>query len=317
MILIAPDKYRGTITSHDACRIIAEAAGDRLDTLCVPMADGGEGTAACIGADTGWLNMGRYRVNDLTSEAVVDSAAVIGHEAFHGVPPEKRTSEALGSVVNEIWQRHRPTRLYIGVGGTGCCDGGEGFLRTIDRAAVSVLVGLIDVQVPLLPAFPGGPSALMFAPQKGFTPERIPSLVSKLERVVRHYGPAVSPYDGAGGGLGYALASVLGIECHSGAEWILDRAHIDWESIALAVTGEGRYDAQSLCGKVVDAVSRRAKAHGIPTVILAGSVDSAAKNNDDSIHIVDCSDYEANRELTPDLARERLILAAKDIFCNI
>lgn len=173
MILIAPDKYRGTMSAATACRVIDRAirrTHPSAQTVMLPMADGGEGTAACIGSDAGWVDMGRYRYNKFTAEAVIESAAVIGHNNFEGIAPADRTSEALGHAVNEIWQTHRPHRILIGIGGTGCCDGGEGFLRVIDRAAASSIVGLVDVCVPLLPTVPGGPSALMFAPKRALRP---------------------------------------------------------------------------------------------------------------------------------------------------
>ncbi|NKY41552.1 glycerate kinase, partial [Cellulomonas septica] len=40
----------------------------------------------------------------------------------------------------------------------------------------------------------------------------------------------------------------------------------------LVVTGEGRFDWQSLHGKVAAQVAERALRHGIPTVVLAGDV---------------------------------------------
>lgn len=311
MILIAPDKYRGTMSARLACHIIEETIGhtvprmaDRLRSL--PMADGGEGTAACIGSDAGWVDMGRYRYNKFIGESVIESAKVIGHDNFVGITPADRTSEALGHIVNKIWHNHRPRRIYIGIGGTGCCDGGEGFLRIVDRAAAKVIVGLVDVQVPLLPTVPGGPSALMFAPQKGFTPDTIPALTNRLEMVVRQYGPAMSPFDGAGGGMGYALASVLGCKCYPGAEWIIDHANIDWNNIDVVITGEGKYDRQSKFGKVVDIVHRRAADHNIPTVVFAGTVEKGISTDSNLFDIVDCSKYAPHTDLTPVTARERL-----------
>jgi glycerate kinase len=40
----------------------------------------------------------------------------------------------------------------------------------------------------------------------------------------------------------------------------------------VVVTGEGRFDWQSLHGKVVAEVAGRALAHGVPTVVVAGEV---------------------------------------------
>lgn len=50
MILIAPDKFKGTLTATQVARIIdSELPGD---CLMMPMADGGEGTAEAIASAT-------------------------------------------------------------------------------------------------------------------------------------------------------------------------------------------------------------------------------------------------------------------------
>ena len=46
---------------------------------------------------------------------------------------------------------------------------------------------------------------------------------------------------------------------------------------ALIITGEGRFDSQSLDGKCVSGVSAHAKEAGIPCVVLAGSVENGLK----------------------------------------
>ena len=40
----------------------------------------------------------------------------------------------------------------------------------------------------------------------------------------------------------------------------------------LVITGEGRFDSQSIRGKVISGVSRRAKAQDVPVIVVAGSV---------------------------------------------
>ena len=70
------------------------------------------------------------------------------------------------------------------------------------------------------------------------------------------------------------MMALLGAELKSGADLLLDISRFD-ERIAdadLIITGEGRIDKQSLMGKIL----QRARAHGIPVIAIAGSVEDVA-----------------------------------------
>ena len=64
----------------------------------------------------------------------------------------------------------------------------------------------------------------------------------------------------------------------SGIETVLDLIGFDelLNGADLVVTGEGRADFQSCCGKVMQGVGLRAKAKGIPAIGLCGSVADGA-----------------------------------------
>lgn len=156
------------------------------------------------------------------------------------------------------------------------------------------LVAATDVDVPLLGLH--GASA-GFAAQKGATPEQAQELeralgqfahvtVGALADAVRpdllagsRPGSAVTrlaslPGAGAAGGLGFGLA-LLGARLVPGSALVADAVRLS-ERIAqvdVVLTGEGRFDWQSLHGKVVAAVAERALALAVPTVVLAGQVD--------------------------------------------
>lgn len=315
MILIAPDKYRGTLTATEAAGIMdANIPGD---TLTLPMADGGEGTADAIAVGPGWetLQPG-VKVNRLLRLAVVESAAVISYSNFPpGMNPCDRSSAPLGELVNGLYSDYHPHKIYIGVGGTAVCDGGAGFLDALDRniPLAATLHGLVDVSVPLMPPIPGAPSALMFCRQKGFTDDDIPRVVEKLRRTVQRYGPAVNIYDGAGGGLGYAISSVIGAPCEPGAAFILKKANIPWSQIDCLVTGEGRYDRQTDRGKVVAAMAAEGASRGIPTVCFAGSVEPGARIPE-GMSLVDLSEWLPDEPLTPSVAAERLASGCRHFF---
>lgn len=308
MILIAPDKYRGTMTSAEAARIIA--ANIHGSSLVMPMADGGEGTAACIASlSPGWqmICQGCY-YNPLLKIAALDSSAFVGYSRdILSMAPLERSTTPLGDFLNRIYEKFRPLNIYVGIGGTAVCDGGKGLLETLSPKVAwrNILIGLADVRTPLLPPCETGPSALSFCAQKGYTSEDIEKVKERLIRMVSKYGVATSPFAGAGGGIGYALCDVFGAQCFSGAEWLLKQARIPWSEIECAITGEGRYDSQTDMGKVVDAVHRAASEHGIPTICLAGSVEKQTRQIKD-LKIIDLSQYLPDAPLTPEIAKQRL-----------
>lgn len=181
---------------------------------------------------------------------------------------------------------------------------GLGELRA-DWEGVEIVVAC-DVDVPLL-GLQG--AAAGFSPQKGATPEQAQQLERALARFARVAGAAVGevervnllaepvafghhhgavpaatartggdrlaarPGAGAAGGLGFGLA-LLGARLVPGAAVVADAVGLDARLGAadLVVTGEGRFDWQSLHGKVVAEVAHRALAHGVPTIVLAGEV---------------------------------------------
>jgi glycerate kinase len=78
---------------------------------------------------------------------------------------------------------------------------------------------------------------------------------------------------GAAGGLAGGLWARYGARLVSGAEWVLDAVGFDARlARALAVvTGEGRLDAQTLAGKAVARIARRAGRAGVPVHAVVGS----------------------------------------------
>lgn len=324
MILIAPDKYKGTLSARQASAIIAEALADNF-CITAPMADGGEGTAAALAHGAGWEERDCYYVHRPTRTAAIDSSAVIGIGAFPGHDILKASSAQLGIKVREILESGCD-RVIIGIGGTGCCDGGVGFLEGLGLDKYHTyrnrVIGLSDVAVPLLPPddisddnATAYPCALMFAPQKGALSCDIPVLRGKLQQAVKDYSDSRSSiYDGAGGGLGFAIATAIGAPCYPGAQYVLDQYDIDWDKISLVITGEGKIDAQTSRGKVVDTMARNAAARGIPCVAIGGCVSlSDEQARDFPCRIIDSSTHYPWLPLTADTAAKRLAKAASEL----
>lgn len=311
MILIAPDKFKGTMSAETAAHCIASTLSlYGYESIKFPMADGGEGTAMILAHIYGLQPescVPKCYVNSDGTVGVMEAGVLTyGNTRSRDIVMDKDSAElgeALRLIMGKYPQMHT---LYLGIGGTGTCDGGAGMLRVLshyglEARAGQCLVGLCDVRVPLV-APVGEPSALMFAPQKGALPEDLPLLAERLRKLQEQHLGRSSVYDGAGGGLGFALASVLGARCEDGAAHLAEA--IRWKDIKLVVSGEGRIDEQTGQGKVVETLRRLADAHGVPFLAFGGSVTV------DAPWAVDCSGY-------PGDAQGRLRAAVQDSIGRI
>lgn len=313
MILIAPDKFKGTLTAIEAADIIADALGGK-DVVKAPMADGGEGTAKMLCRDLRWQPHDCYYVDPRSRTAVIDSSAVIGLAGVdlgrHDIL--RATSYPLGVKVREIL-KGGCRKVVIGVGGTSTCDGGMGFLEALDSDKLytyrNSIVGLSDVRVPLVAPI-GQPSALMFAAQKGASGIDIEVLHRRLTEIYREYPHSRSPFDGAGGGLGFAIASAIGAECFDGAAYVLDHYDIRWHDISMIITGEGSIDAQTSQGKVVSVLQAKGKELNIPVIAFGGKVEPGLESDT----VVSTTKFYPELSLDKKTAALRLKAAVKSVF---
>jgi len=171
-------------------------------------------------------------------------------------------------------------RALLGSGGAalrGIAPRDLGFLRPLrERWRDIELVAATDVDSPLL-----GPrgASLGFSPQKGATPRQALELEAALGdlaaavRALRPDLPADLPGAGAAGGLGLALV-LLGACRAAGADTVMSAVDFAGRVAGhdLVITGEGRFDWQSLRGKVVSAVAGQGERSGVPVVVVAGQV---------------------------------------------
>jgi glycerate kinase len=199
-------------------------------------------------------------------------------------------------------------RVIVGIGGSATNDGGAGMAqalgaRLLDDAgqdlppggAALARLSRIDLsgldprlgQCQVLAASdvfnalcgPQGAS-LVYGPQKGATPEVARELDAALRRyaqvIERDLGVRVLDLAGAGaaGGLGAGLVAFLGAELVLGAQLVAETVGLTQklEGADLALTGEGRLDAQTSFGKAPWEVARLAKGCGLPVIAIAGSL---------------------------------------------
>ncbi|MCU1750319.1 glycerate kinase [Pseudomonas sp. 6D_7.1_Bac1] len=134
-----------------------------------------------------------------------------------------------------------------------------------------------DVNNPL--CGPHGASAI-FGPQKGASAEQ----VQQLDQALGHFAGLCAqalekdlrdePGSGAAGGLGFAAKAFLGAQFRAGVEVVAELVGLaDAVTNAdLVITGEGRFDAQTLRGKTPFGVARIARQQGVPVIVIAGTL---------------------------------------------
>ena len=287
-VVIAPDSFKGSITARDAAAALAEGWRSLRpdDTItALPQADGGEGTLDAVEAavpgterriargvtgpdgrqvDAAWLLLP-------DGTAVVELAQSSGLPQMLTLDPLGATTRGLGEVIAAALTT-QPRRLIVGLGGSASTDGGAGVLEVVPTLDLEVVL-LTDVTAPLL-----GPSgaAAVFAPQKGATAGQVVELEARLTAfAARLGGDPKAPGTGAAGGTAYGLATAWGASIQSGSDYLATLTGMD-AAIAgatVVLTGEGRFDSQSLTGKVVGRVLERAAEHNVLTGVIAGLLE--------------------------------------------
>lgn len=139
------------------------------------------------------------------------------------------------------------------------------------------ITAMCDIDNPLY-----GPhgAAYMFAPQKGADDTLVQLLDQGLMDasliIERDLKVNISCLQGAGaaGGLGGGMAAFFHAGLRMGIEAVLDTVKFDEiaRDADLIISGEGKLDTQSLRGKVVIGVARRAKALGVPMIAVVGDI---------------------------------------------
>jgi glycerate 2-kinase len=222
--LIAPDKFKGTLSAQQVGRILAEVAHEQdreaqVDIL--PIADGGEGTAALLAVQLGAQPRSMETVDALGrptsaeyfvsgTEAFLDmsSASGLWQIAKGERQPLRSNTYGTGLIVRRLIEEGSAS-IYIGLGGSATVDAGIGIaaamgykfrdatgrlleplpayfaeiatIETSGFAKTPQIVGLADVETRLL----GQAGAIYtFGPQKGLSPEQVESLDLDLAKFV-------------------------------------------------------------------------------------------------------------------------------------
>lgn len=319
-IILAPDSFKGTMSSVRICEILGRAVREILpgeDIIPIPIADGGEGTVDAFLAAAGGERRSipvpgpNFDIGEAAYAMLPDGTAVIEMAAAAGLPlckeldPMRASTYGVGLLMAEALISPCK-RIILGLGGSATNDGGCGAawalgarfydrdgnsfipggdtLEQIDRIDLTDLRALLgDVPVTCIcdvdnPMCGENGAAAVFAPQKGATPEQ----VRQIDRGLRHLAEKLKectgrdvlnlPGAGAAGGMGGGFAAMAGAELKHGINIMLDTARFDTvaKGADLILTGEGKIDSQSVRGKVVCGVAKRAKALKIPCITIVG-----------------------------------------------
>lgn len=246
-------------------------------------------------------------------KAVIEMAAASGLPL---VPLKDRnimgaTTYGTGEMIKAALD-HGCTQIYVGIGGSATNDGGVGMAQALGasftdyrgrevgfggqalkdiehidlskldaRIKTSDIVIMSDVTNPLCGE---NGAAAVYGPQKGAGKEQIRQLDQYLDHladiVVKdlNYDGRRMPGAGAAGGLGMGMVAFLDAKMKSGIEFILDSSgfaeKLLWAD--LVITGEGSVDGQSVNGKVIDGIARRAKEQNVPVIVVSGSIGYGA-----------------------------------------
>ena len=147
-IVIAIDSFKGSLSSKDAGKAAEEAIHSLLpecETICIPIADGGEGTLSVIMETTGAtlhtvlahnpcmeIIPAQYGISADGQTAFIEMAAISGLPLIRKDQqnPMETTTFGTGELILDALQK-RCTRFIVGIGGSATNDGGTGMLQAL------------------------------------------------------------------------------------------------------------------------------------------------------------------------------------------
>lgn len=240
--------------------------------------------------------------------AVIEMAACAGLPLVKNrLEPDKTTTFGVGELIIDAIN-NGAKKIILGLGGSATNDGGCGMAAALgvkfkdeqDQEFIPTggtlsqiykidmnniyskikdieFISMCDVDNPLCGRL--GASAV-FAPQKGADEDMVKSLdegLAHLAKVIkRDLHIEVKDIKGAGaaGGLGAGSIAFLQSKLTKGIDVILDTINFD-ELVSKAdivFTGEGKFDSQSLHGKVVMGVANRSQKYKTPVIVVTGAI---------------------------------------------
>lgn len=290
-------------------RCIPVADGGEGTVDCFLTAMGGERIVLEVSGPFGEPVQAFYGMLQGGSAAVIEMAACAGLPLVeNNRNPMRATTYGVGQLMLDAASRGAK-KLLIGLGGSATNDGGcgaaaaagvrfynaegktfvpsGGSLKDIARIDTSGLseklrgieiLAMCDIDNPM---YGDNGAAYVFAPQKGADKEAVKALdlgLRHLAQIMRSdlgLDVADIPGSGAAGAMGAGMPAFFNAKLRRGIDVVLETVGFDdiLSDADLVFTGEGKFDSQSLQGKVIYGVSKRAKAAKVPVVVVAGAID--------------------------------------------
>ena len=227
--VVVSDSFKGTVSSREICAIAQQVIPRHFpacEVVCIPVADGGEGTVDCF-----IQAMGAQRVEVTVTNALgeksaaayarIGELAIIEMAAAAGLPqvgalrcPGTATTYGVGELIAHAVDSGCK-RILLGLGGSATNDGGCGCaaalgvrfydaagqsfvpvgdtlgrIARIDTAKADELLRSVEITVMCdvtNPLYGPTGAAYVFAPQKGADAEKVKSLDAGL----RHFGDVI------------------------------------------------------------------------------------------------------------------------------
>ena len=147
-IVIAMDSFKGSLSAEVSCRAVAEGLRQgmaQVSTVCYPMADGGEGTVACmvsggrgktlcrtVFGPFGDLIKADFGILDDGKTGVVETASASGIAGLRPeiLDPQQATTYGTGQLILSALEAGC-RRVIVGLGGSATNDGGMGALQAL------------------------------------------------------------------------------------------------------------------------------------------------------------------------------------------
>jgi glycerate kinase len=222
--------------------------------------------------------------------------------------PCKTTTYGVGQLILHAAKKG-VKKIIVGLGGSSTNDGGcgaaaatgvafydeegESFIPTggtthkiakidmsgRDKALEGIeIITMCDIDNPM---YGTAGAAHIFGPQKGADPEMVLFLdegIRVLSEIIKkdlHKDLSQVPGAGAAGAMGAGMIAFFDSRLQMGIETVLDTVNFTnlISDADMIFTGEGKLDSQSLRGKVVIGISKRAEKQEVPVTVIAGGAD--------------------------------------------
>ena len=227
--VVVSDSFKGTVSSREICAIAQQVIPRHFpacEVVCIPVADGGEGTVDCFVQAMGAQRVGVTVTNALGEKSAAAYArlgelAIIEMAAAAGLPqvgalrcPGTATTYGVGELIAHAVDSGC-RKILLGLGGSATNDGGCGCaaalgvrfydadgqsfvpvgdtlgrIARIDTAEAEALLRSVEITVMCdvtNPLYGPTGAAYVFAPQKGADAEKVKSLDAGL----RHFGDVI------------------------------------------------------------------------------------------------------------------------------